>query len=80
MLWVSITPFVASISVLGEAQHGAAYSEDAGPCRTLELPGARLHANGVSPVTRQPLHNKHLTPNTQVKIALNRVKQSERSH
>jgi len=39
-----------------------------------------MHANGVSPVTHQPLHNKHLTPNTQIKIALNRMKQSERVH
>lgn len=39
-----------------------------------------MHANGVSPVTHQPLHNKHLTPNIQIKIALNRMKQSERIH
>ncbi len=39
-----------------------------------------MHANSISPVTHQPLHNKHLTPNTQIKIALNRMKQSERIH
>ena len=38
-----------------------------------------MHANGLSPVTHQPLHNKHLTPNAQVKQALNRMKQSERA-
>ena len=39
-----------------------------------------MHANNISPVTRQPLHNKHLATNVQVKSALNRMKQSERAH
>lgn len=39
-----------------------------------------MHINGVSPVTHQPLHSKHLTPNQQAKAALNRMKHSGRSY
>ena len=39
-----------------------------------------MQANSTSPITHQPLANKHLTPNAQAKSALNRVKQSERGH